>query len=141
MNQEKYSAGIKMSSFHEKLVYVIDDNGADFKFVKRALKEMGFNEIKHITNGDEALRVLKQTDKLPDLIYLDIEMRDDGINGITVVHSIKTDKNLKKIPVVVMSGNTSLLKESEDLADGTFWKGDFFNLVAKTKEMAIKLVS
>jgi CheY-like chemotaxis protein len=90
----------------DKIVYVVEDNASDFKFVKRALKKAGVDgeNISHITNGEHVLRLLNGTNLLPDLIMLDIEMKPDGIDGLEVLREIRSDVKLSSIKVAVMSG-------------------------------------
>ena len=56
-------------------------------------------------NGKEALAVLQNKNKadLPQLILLDINLPD--ISGIDLLTSIKKDKNLSNIPVVILTGS------------------------------------
>ena len=65
------------------------------------------NDIQEASNGLDALEFLKRSGRFadaprPGLIYLDIEM--PGMNGLETLKAIKSDPNLRDIPVVMMTG-------------------------------------
>jgi CheY-like chemotaxis protein len=64
-------------------------------------------EVFEVGSGEEALEFLARRGRYanaprPSLIYLDIEM--PGINGLETLRQIKTSKELREIPVVMMTG-------------------------------------
>ncbi|HAR19034.1 MAG TPA: two-component system response regulator [Cytophagales bacterium] len=52
-------------------------------------------------DAKEALNAIKQ-DFIPDLIITDLNMPD--MNGYEFVRKLKSDQNLEKIPIIVLSG-------------------------------------
>jgi CheY-like chemotaxis protein len=57
-------------------------------------------------DGEEALRYLehsKEEQAIPGLILLDLKL--PKISGLEVLESIKADRNLKRIPVVVLTSS------------------------------------
>lgn len=64
-------------------------------------------EAKVVGNGDEALRAVRQ--ELPKLILLDLIM--PGKDGFQTLEELKQDKDLKDVPVVVLSN----LSQEEDI--------------------------
>jgi two-component system, chemotaxis family, chemotaxis protein CheY len=63
------------------------------------VEEAGEVEVFQAENGFEALRILPR-EKF-DLIITDINMPD--INGLEIIHFVKTNPNYQKIPVVIVT--------------------------------------
>jgi chemotaxis family two-component system response regulator Rcp1 len=88
-------------------ILLIEDNPGDVRLTQEAFKEGKLTiHLDIIMDGDEAIKFLKKqppyTDVIvPDLILLDLNLpkRD----GREVLKEIKTDPNLKRIPVVVLT--------------------------------------
>ena len=68
-------------------------------------------EVKIVNDGDEAIETLKVF--VPDLIILDLVM--PGMDGFSVLETIKSSEEYKNIPVLVASN----LGESEDIVKAT----------------------
>ncbi len=90
-----------------KPILLIEDDDVDAMTVKRALKELKvINQLVHKTNGQEALSYLSEAgSKNPCVILLDLNM--PKMNGIEFLKIAKTDEELKKIPVVVLTTSKS----------------------------------
>lgn len=56
------------------------------------------------TSGRKALKILEKNDELPDLILLDLIMKE--VDGYEVAAFIRADQRLKDIPIVIISGLT-----------------------------------
>ena len=94
-------------SFHPIEILLVEDNPGDARLAKEALKESKLTNNLHIADdGVEALDFLHKVGKYakmprPDLIILDLNLpRKDGRE---VLADIKTDDNLKRIPVVILT--------------------------------------
>lgn len=95
----------------EKLpsILLIDDNEDDFDATNRSFKKSRLNNPLHwCQNGKDALDFLRREgkyqsthDKRPVLILLDLNM--PGIDGRKVLQILKQDKQLKSIPVVILT--------------------------------------
>ena len=97
---------------HDQLIHAVDillieDNPGDVRLTREALKEakLAIN-LKVANDGLEAMKMLHQEGEyanlpLPDLVLLDLNM--PKMDGREVLHQIKTDENLKRIPVVVLT--------------------------------------
>jgi CheY-like chemotaxis protein len=94
---------------HVKIL-LIEDNEGDAELIIEALKSHTVTlEIMVINNGDDALDYLKACEKtLPDLVLLDINL--PKMDGKEVLHFIKNDDGLKKIPVIMLT-SSSLQKD------------------------------
>lgn len=90
-----------------KPILLVEDDNVDVMTVKRALADLRVgNPLVHSTNGEEALAYLQQRgNHKPCLILLDLNM--PKMNGVEFLKTIKADKTLKKIPVVVLTTSKS----------------------------------
>jgi signal transduction histidine kinase/CheY-like chemotaxis protein len=79
-------------------VLVVDDEKATRELIARGLQREGFRVLVAAT-GEEALRLARE--KRPDAISLDVLM--PGMDGWTVLRSLKADPLTASIPVVMVS--------------------------------------
>ena len=86
-----------------KAILLVEDDQVDVMTVRRALKELHVtNRLEHMENGEDALTFLRDTTKdRPCLILLDLNM--PIMNGIEFLQEVKSDAELKCIPVVVLT--------------------------------------
>ena len=89
-------------------ILLVEDNPGDILLAKEALKEGGLTTFRlDVANdGVEALNFLQPAGEnslaeLPDLILLDLNI--PKVNGLEVLKTIKSNKRLRVIPVVVFS--------------------------------------
>jgi twitching motility two-component system response regulator PilH len=82
-----------------KKVLVVDDDPDVRLFNVTVVEENGFTPIE-ASNGEEGLKLLKE--EQPDLVILDVLMPRQS--GIRLFRDLKTDKSLKHIPVILLSG-------------------------------------
>jgi two-component system, response regulator len=96
--------------FEPTSVLIVEDEPAHAELTKRAMRKAGnANRIDIVQSGEEALDYLfnqgKYKDKseypIPGLIVLDIKL--PGIDGIDVLKRVKTDDQLKSIPVIMLT--------------------------------------
>ena len=91
-------------------ILMADDDADDRRLTQEALEEGRLiNEVKFVDNGEELMDYLRRQGKFappaetprPGLILLDLNMpRKDGR---TVLKEIKSDPDLRQIPVVVLT--------------------------------------
>ena len=90
-------------------ILLVEDNPADIRLTLEGLKEAKIaNNLHPVTNGDEALDFLYRRRRhssapRPDLILLDLNL--PGIDGRTVLKTIKEDGKLKVVPVVIITSS------------------------------------
>ena len=85
------------------LILVVDDIEENIEIVRVRLEAQGY-EIATAANGREAL---EQTRSLqPDLILLDIMMPE--MDGIEVTKHLKSDENLRAIPIILLTAKSSI---------------------------------
>lgn len=82
-----------------KKILVVDDDPDIRLFNVSVVEENGYSPLV-ATNGEEGLDIVKK--EKPDLLILDILMPRKS--GIRLYRNIKTDKSLKHIPVIILSG-------------------------------------
>ena len=95
MNERSYS------------VMVVDDNEMNRDMLSRRLERTGYNVLV-ASNGKEALDLLAI--ESVDLVLLDIMMPQ--MNGYEVLEHLKSDSDLKHIPVIM----TTALDESDGIS-------------------------
>lgn len=96
-------------------ILLVEDNPGDVELVRESLSEGKIkNEIHVASDGVEAMDFLKREGRhggarCPDLILLDLNLPRKS--GRDVLQEIKTDPELKQIPVVVLTSS----KAEEDI--------------------------
>jgi two-component system chemotaxis response regulator CheY len=87
---------------------IVDDSLMMRKSVERALAEKHFTLAGSAADGEEALRVFRET--LPDLVTLDISMpKMDGLTCLTEMLKLKPDA---KILIVSSQTDTATVKDA-----------------------------
>lgn len=81
-----------------KVILLVDDDLTLREMYEERLKAEGF-EIVQASNGDEAIK--KANEIKPNVILLDIMM--PKINGFDVLKDLKSNPELKDIPVIVLT--------------------------------------
>jgi DNA-binding response OmpR family regulator len=84
-------------------VLMIEDDVSVRSVMSVALTEAGFH-VMEATTGCAAMEILKKTP--PRVVLLDIGLPD--IEGFEICKSIKSDELLMNIPVIIVSGRSSL---------------------------------
>jgi two-component system response regulator len=97
---------------HEIDIFLIEDNEDDAALAMIALNNYNLsNQIFHLKNGDEALRFIfkgeeirgKKFSRHPKVIFLDLKM--PKVDGMEVLSAIKSHKDTKTIPVVILTSS------------------------------------
>lgn len=133
-------------------ILLIEDNEGDILLTKEAFEECKVkSEISVAKNGQEALDFLFQRGefskvKKPDIILLDINI--PIFNGHEVLKQIKTDSNLKKIPVIMLttSSNQKDLDEAYANHCNSYVKkpldiSEFLDAILKIEEFWLELTT
>ena len=135
----------EMTNF--KKILLVEDDLRDVELTLAALEEQQMaSKVVVVRDGAQALDYLFRRGEFktraggnPILVLLDPKM--PKFNGLEVLNIIKADKNLKTIPVVVLSSS----RETSDLA-GSYQQGvnayvvkpvDFFEFGKAVKQLAI----
>lgn len=83
-----------------KKILLIEDEEIMIDLLQRKLSQEGY-EVSVARDGEEGLKLIREIK--PDLILLDIIMPKMG--GFEVMEEMQKDKELKKIPVIVISNS------------------------------------
>jgi CheY-like chemotaxis protein len=87
-------------------ILLVEDDDLDAKILKRALGDLNIkNSVIRAENGIDGLEMLKECEKPPYLIFLDLNM--PKMNGLEFLKKAKEDPKLKSIPVVVLTTSDS----------------------------------
>lgn len=94
-----------------KTILVVDDEPDVRTFFETALRDAGF-EVLTAGDGDAALDILNENK--PDLISLDLVMPKKS--GVKLYHEIRRNRDLRKIPVIVVTAHAHDEMGSSDLS-------------------------
>lgn len=83
-----------------KKILLVEDEEIMIGLLQRKLTQEGY-EVSVARDGEEGLRVMREVN--PALILLDIIMPKKG--GFEVMEEMAKDKELKKIPVIIISNS------------------------------------
>lgn len=91
-------------------ILLVDDNEGDILLTREALEEARIiNKISIAYDGIQAIDLLKKAARvagtMPDLILLDINL--PKMNGTEVLSIIKSDPDLRRIPVIMLTTSSS----------------------------------
>jgi two-component system, chemotaxis family, response regulator Rcp1 len=88
-------------------ILLVEDNPGDVRLTREALKEgKVYSNLHTVKDGVEAMEFLRRQGRFkgvprPDIILLDLNLPKK--DGREVLEEIKTDEELKRIPVVVLT--------------------------------------
>ena len=96
----------------DKTVLVVDDEPNVRVFLQTALEDAGFRVLT-AADGDEALEIIRA--KKPDFISLDLVM--PRRSGPRLLYQLKKDKELSRIPVLIVTAHARTELGKHDLED------------------------
>ena len=94
-----------MAKFDNQICLIADDYSTARRLIKDSLQQMGFTCLE-AENGNQAIALIKQTTL--NLVIADINMPEK--NGLELLNDIRTDDNMKDLPVVL-----TMLEPLDDL--------------------------
>lgn len=116
------------SNSKEKLqhIVVIEDNNDAARLISRILRARGNFDVRVADDGAQGLALIRE--KHPDLVITDLMM--PGVDGFTVIDTLKSDPRLNRIPIVVITAKELTVRERERLSgqiDMILQKGSFID--------------
>ncbi len=118
------------NNFNPKIL-IVDDSSDCKNLLKEILKPKNY-QIFTAQSGRDALIKVKELE--PDLILLDIVMPE--ISGFHVCHRLKSDSNIKNIPIIFISASDDI----NDLAEGFRLGGvDYINKPFRKEEVLARV--
>lgn len=100
-----------MQDFLPIKILLVEDNPGDVRLTIEALKDSKIhNTLDVVEDGQDALEYLNKEGKYanmstPDLILLDFDL--PTLSGKEVLEKVKADKNLRLIPIIVLTVSQS----------------------------------
>lgn len=88
----------KSGAVGAKVLFWVEDDKLIGNILEKKFLSSGFDVI-HVKTGNEAVERLKHS--VPDIIVLDILL--PGMNGLDLLQQIRSDNQLAKIPILVLS--------------------------------------
>ncbi len=118
----------------QKKILLIEDNAGDAVLLREAFNSFGIDQqIEVVTNGECALGALSNYENMdatdrPDLVLLDLNL--PGLSGKEVLSSIRGNRALQTLPVIVLSSSSA----ATDIADAYALRANAY--VVKPTEMS-----
>jgi CheY-like chemotaxis protein len=107
---EKQLKGLKISTML-KHILIADDDEDDRMLFADALRRVSTEvELSMAADGDELLTLLKNSPRLPDVVFMDLNM--PAKNGFESLKEIKKDPVLRELPVIIFT--TTRRRETVD---------------------------
>lgn len=107
-------------------IVVIEDNNDAARLISRILQARGNYDVMLASEGDSGLELVRK--HMPDLVITDLMM--PGVDGFTVIDTMKSDPKLSRIPIVVITAKELTVKDRERLSgqiDMILQKGSFID--------------
>jgi CheY-like chemotaxis protein/DNA-binding transcriptional regulator YiaG len=125
-------------------VLFVEDSGEDQYLVRKALEDYNSKiNIYCMHDGEEFFNIIKKksnitTIPIPDLIFLDINM--PKIDGNALLRSIKQNRDLQHIPVIILTGSISrkdVMNAYKNYASGYVRKSFDYETLKKNLHLAL----
>ena len=97
----------------QKTILLVEDNERYAEVIRLYLERDG-HRVHIVYDGETALRKVGQVGA--DIIFLDVML--PGMDGIAVCEKLKSDPDLKTIPVVMLTGRTDMKDVNSALSAG-----------------------
>ena len=89
-----------MHTMSMKTILLVEDDYLDTMNVQRALRKLNSNHVLHTAyNGREALTMLRESNLVPDIILLDLNM--PKMNGVEFLRELRKDERFKHVNVFI----------------------------------------
>ena len=100
MTKQNSSSFTTESSIPRVSILLVEDNEMNRDMLSRRLYKSGYDTVT-ANNGNEALAILEKC--IPDLILMDLSLPE--MDGWELTRRIKSDNNLREIPVIVLTAH------------------------------------
>ncbi len=94
-------------------VLVIDDDTEDLRLLKKLIDDSGQFQARLAEGGQKGWEILQK--ERPDVVVLDMFMPD--MDGFRILEKMRSDPNLKDIPVIVLTGVDLSAEQQQKLAE------------------------
>ncbi|OPG58600.1 chemotaxis histidine kinase/response regulator CheAY2 [Helicobacter pylori] len=116
------------------IVLAIDDSSTDRAVIRKCLKPLGITLLE-ATNGLEGLEMLKNGDKIPDAILVDIEM--PKMDGYTFASEVRKYNKFKNLPLIAVTSRVTKTDRMRGVESGMTeyitkpYSGEYLTTVVK----------
>ncbi len=116
------------------VVLAIDDSSTDRAIIRKCLKPLGITLLE-ATNGLEGLEMLKNGDKIPDAILVDIEM--PKMDGYTFASEVRKYNKFKNMPLIAVTSRVTKTDRMRGVESGMTeyitkpYSGEYLTTVVK----------
>ncbi|WP_387305694.1 chemotaxis histidine kinase/response regulator CheAY2 [Helicobacter pylori] len=116
------------------VVLAIDDSSTDRAIIRKCLKPLGIT-ILEAANGLEGLEILKNGDKIPDAILVDIEM--PKMDGYTFASEVRKYNKFKNLPLIAVTSRVTKTDRMRGVESGMTeyitkpYSGEYLTTVVK----------
>jgi diguanylate cyclase (GGDEF)-like protein len=125
-------ADLTWGSVSESLVMMVDDEPLVIEITQAFLEDAGYRRFVSTSNPAEALALMLR--ERPNVLLLDINM--PKVSGFDVLSSIRADKALKRVPVIVMTSADDADTKLKALELGAM---DFLRKPVDPTELALRI--
>ncbi|GAA6920331.1 chemotaxis histidine kinase/response regulator CheAY2 [Helicobacter pylori] len=116
------------------IVLAIDDSSTDRAIIRKCLKPLGITLLE-ASNGLEGLEMLKNGDKIPDAILVDIEM--PKMDGYTFASEVRKYNKFKNLPLIAVTSRITKTDRMRGVESGMTeyitkpYSGEYLTTVVK----------
>ncbi|GAA6920082.1 chemotaxis histidine kinase/response regulator CheAY2 [Helicobacter pylori] len=116
------------------IVLAIDDSSTDRAIIRKCLKPLGITLLE-ASNGLEGLEMLKNGDKTPDAILVDIEM--PKMDGYTFASEVRKYNKFKNLPLIAVTSRVTKTDRMRGVESGMTeyitkpYSGEYLTTVVK----------
>ncbi len=116
------------------IVLAIDDSSTDRAIIRKCLKPLGITLLE-ASNGLEGLEMLKNGDKTPDAILVDIEM--PKMDGYTFASEVRKYNKFKNLPLIAVTSRVTKIDRMRGVESGMTeyitkpYSGEYLTTVVK----------
>ncbi|WRF05210.1 chemotaxis histidine kinase/response regulator CheAY2 [Helicobacter pylori] len=116
------------------IVLAIDDSSTDRAIIRKCLKPLGITLLE-AANGLEGLEMLKNGDKVPDAILVDIEM--PKMDGYTFASEVRKYNKFKNLPLIAVTSRVTKTDRMRGVESGMTeyitkpYSGEYLTTVVK----------
>ncbi|MGN8462624.1 chemotaxis histidine kinase/response regulator CheAY2 [Helicobacter pylori] len=116
------------------IILAIDDSSTDRAIIRKCLKPLGITLLE-ATNGLEGLEMLKNGDKIPDAILVDIEM--PKMDGYTFASEVRKYNKFKNLPLIAVTSRVTKTDRMRGVESGMTeyitkpYSGEYLTTVVK----------
>jgi CheY-like chemotaxis protein len=119
-----------------RTILIADDDAGLIRLLRTVLEPLAV-PIRETYDATSALAIIQRSP--PSLVILDINM--PGGNGLSACEMLKSDKNMARVPVIILSGRSDDATRSRCSLMGAHFVCKGPEALTEVKRLAIRLMS